>query len=255
MILILLLILGFISITFEQRNSINYGYLKKNNIKPVYRNQIAFYLKISEYTSDNKIEMNATVYSGRFIDNYTFFAPSNDEFDYEDILPLENRMSYFSREEGDKIDSHNYNKYTYIFKFPIISGRKYLYIAVPYFSGSYVDIVFNYNPDSSSNSDSIELSLAAVIGIVAGVVILIIIIIIICCIRRSKRENNQLDYMKPVATNVNIFFSSDNTPNPNVNSYATTVSNYPSNGPPIPTTYNSNVSPATYDPSIATPVY
>ena len=56
MILILLLIFGFISITFEQRYSYNYGYLQKNNIKSVYRNQIAFYLKISEYTSDNKIE-------------------------------------------------------------------------------------------------------------------------------------------------------------------------------------------------------
>ena len=255
MILLLFLIFVFISITCEQRNSILLGYLGKNQIQSVNKNGYCFYLKLSDYTNDDVIKINATVYSGYFTEKVIFYGAHDVAGDPGYDVEFSDNIFYSSYTEGDYIDSGNYKKYTHIFNFQKVTKWKYLYISVPYFSGSRVDIVVNYKPSEPSGSDSIVLSLTAVIGIVAGVVILIIIIIIICCVRRSKRENNQLDYMKPVPPNVNIVFSSANTPNPNANSYAASVSNYPSNAPPIPTTYNSNDSPATYQLSPASPVY
>ena len=262
MILILFLIVGFISITFEQRNLKICGHLPKNKILSVYENRTAYYLVMSEYSNDNYLDINVTVYSGHFTENIMFYGVSDKIIATGHILPIPYNWTLNDYEEGDKIDDNNYNKYTFIIRCPVyVVDGLYLYISVPYFSGSHADIVVNYKPSEpsdSSGSDSIELSYTVVIGIVAGVVILIIIIIIICCIRRSKRANNQLDYMKPVAQSnpsVNIFVSPANTPTSNANTYAAPVINYPSNAPPIPTTYNSNDSPATYQLSPASPVY
>ena len=235
MILILFLIVGFISITFEQRNLKICGRLPKNKILSVYENGMAYYLVMSEYSNDNYLDINVTVYSGHFTENIMFYGVSDEIIATGRILPIPYNWTLNDYEEGDKIDDNNYNKYTFIIRCPVyLVDGLYLYISVPYFSGSHADIVVNYKPSEpsdSSGSDSIELSYTAVIGIVAGVVILIIIIIIICCIRRSKRKNYQSDYMKTVAPNVNVIIPSVNTATPVVNTNAAPISNYPSNVP------------------------
>ena len=255
MILILFLIVGFISITFEQRNLKICGHLPKNKILSVYENGVAYYLVMSEYSNDNYLDINVTVYSGHFTENIMFYGASDEIIATGRRLPIPYNWTLTNYEEGDKIDDNNYNNYTFIIRCPVYAvDALYLYISVPYFSGSHADIIVNYKPSEpsdSSGSDSIELSLAAVIGIVAGVVILIIIIIIVCCVRRSKRKNYQSDYMKPVAPNVNVIIPSVNTPTPVVNTYAAPVNNYPSN---VPLETTSIVPSVTYEPA-ASPVY
>ena len=105
MILILFLILGFISITFEHKNSTISGYLPKNKIKSVYENGKTYYLDISEYSSDNDIEVNVTVYSGHFIEDIIFYGPSDYRIATETIRPIPHNWSYTFFEEGNKIDS------------------------------------------------------------------------------------------------------------------------------------------------------
>ena len=181
----LILLLSFCILTFELTVT-NKGEIFNGVTKTINSNGYCVFADVDRY-SGSYIRAKVTVKNGRFNEDIMYwggyFSKPSTGTDYG----LNVYETYSSSEYDSKIGGDNYNTFTYTFKITRNTFYNYIFLAIPRFSGDYVDI----------QCTSGGLSIVAIAFIIIGCIALFIILISIIIYMKKRRNAS---YTAPVVT-------------------------------------------------------
>ena len=119
-----LLILLFIILTYGQRNFDLYGYVKRYTNETFYSSGYCVYFDNNEFTDVEEIEINVTVYNGRFTEEDMYYGKSDEIFKKGESLRIPVIKTYTSYIAGEYYNySDKYREFTFIFNIPKLNQR------------------------------------------------------------------------------------------------------------------------------------
>ena len=176
------------------------GQLTKNNYINVTGNDYCVYLDTNEFGNSGEVKIKVTTYFSFFMEKFLYYG-GNDKIAWQN--ELNNKLSFESYDASNPYYVENANIYYYecnlVFKIPLSSTQRYIYISIPKFS-------------MYSNAHLTEirvvggLSAGGIAGIIIAVIVVIAIAIIAFIFYRKKKAgsiSSPLVNNSPTATGSN----------------------------------------------------
>ena len=179
--LINLTIIIILSLSYEY-NFINYGNLSRyDKIETTNSSELAVCMNMDEFKDEDNIYLKAIVYNGHFDDDRVYYGYYSS---ISNIVDLYYYQFFNSEERGRLFSGNDYYDYTYYFEIKKQTNYKYLFVSIPRFKGSHIEMEIS--------KQKTGISIGAIIGIIIGVVAFIatIIIVVIYCIKKSKKNDS-----------------------------------------------------------------
>ena len=179
-----LVVLSILSLSFGE-TFITYGNLQRTDelvITNRNKKNYALYLDMSQFQDQDNVYIKITVYNGYFREKKMYYG-YNSTMSEEVFLDF--YQFYNSKKEGKYFGESCYYDYTYFYEIKKSkkSEDKYLFVSIPEFEGSHVEICI-------SKDEADEISVGAIVGIVlsAAVLLAVAIFLIIYFVRKFKKD-------------------------------------------------------------------